>query len=77
MSPASGPGWYQMALVPLSSRHVLGVESAYVSASVRLYGPAAVYHVYLEEEATLQTWWRKHGGAPGGIHVLIFFRGSA
>ena len=68
----AGPGTYQMALVPVAdSGTSLHISDAYVSEPARLASEDAVYHVYLEEEARLGVWWRRHGGAPGGIHVLL------
>ena len=73
----AGTGVYQMALVPVGQNEKLDIDNAYVSDAVRMCASAAsepaVYHVYLEEAARLQAWWKLHGGAPGGIHNIFAF----
>ena len=66
-----GSGTYQMALVP-AAPHLRPMD-AYVSSPVRLEAGCA-YHVYLEEDARLQAWWKRTwGGVPNVLHVLLAF----
>lgn len=54
-----GPGAYQMIVMPST----LQMDEAYFSSEVLLGSPPASppeYHVYLNEEERLDSWWRRH-----------------
>lgn len=75
MSGVMGAGTYQAVLLPATaSTHCL-LANAYFSEEVRLTGPSAQYHVYLDEDERLSAWWREHGVGSSGLLMLIRYRG--